>query len=39
MADAPQAGLASGDADIDPTFDLAGVQAAWVLPIGDEITL
>jgi hypothetical protein len=39
LADKLQAGLAAGQADIDPTFDLSSVQAAWVLPIGDEITL
>lgn len=33
------AGLAAGEADIDPTLDLSSVRAAWVLPIGDEITL
>ncbi len=34
-----QAGLASGEADIHPGFDLSSVQAAWVLPVGPEITL
>ena len=38
LAQKLQAGLAAGQADIDPTFDLSTVQAAWVLPIGDEIT-
>jgi hypothetical protein len=39
IADKLQAGLAAGQADIDPTFDLTSVQAAWVLPIGGDITL
>jgi hypothetical protein len=39
IADKLQAGLAAGQADIDPTFDLTSVQAAWVLPLGEEITL
>jgi hypothetical protein len=34
-----QAGLAAGEADIDPSFDLTSVRAAWVLPVGGEITL
>ena len=34
-----QAGLAAGEADISPTFDMTSVQAAWVLPVGGEITL
>jgi hypothetical protein len=39
IADKLQGGLAAGQADIDPTLDLSSVRAAWVLPIGDEITL
>lgn len=38
IAEKLQAGLAAGQADIDPTLDLSSVRAAWVLPIGDEIT-
>jgi hypothetical protein len=39
IADKLQAGLAAGQADIDPSMDLSSVRAAWVLPLGDEITL
>lgn len=39
LAEKLQAGLAAGQADIDPTLDLSSVRAAWVLPIGDEITV
>lgn len=39
VADKLQAGLAAGETSVSPTMDLSKVQAAWVLPIGEEITL
>ncbi len=33
-----QGSLSTGEADISPTMDLPSVQAAWLLPITDEIT-
>lgn len=39
VADKLQAGLAAGETSVSPTMDLRKVQAAWVLPVGDEITL
>jgi hypothetical protein len=38
IADKLRAGLAAGQADVDPSMDLSSVRAAWVLPISDEIT-
>jgi hypothetical protein len=38
IAQSMQAALGRGGADISPTFDLASAQAAWLLPISEDIT-